>query len=119
LGASGGRNAASETSSSSTTHQTLTSGNALTTAEATSVSVLAVVLVGGWVDALRGSKTAGLLTGATVAACATVGLASDLANLRQAGSLLGGADGEDGALPLLALAGKLLVLSSLGRNTAG
>jgi hypothetical protein len=47
-----------------------------------------------------------------------MGLASDLANLREAGGLLGRTNRENGALPLLALGSKLLVLGSLGRDAS-
>lgn len=46
----------------------------------------------------------------------TMWLASNGRNLGKVGSLLGGTNGEDGALPLLALPGKILELGSLGAD---
>lgn len=48
-----------------------------------------------------------------------MGFASNLTNLRKAGGLLGRANRENRALPLLTLGGELLVLGSLGRDTSG
>jgi len=75
---------------------------------------------------LRGSvKSRAILVGAEVVGTTntllvdTVGLAADGSHLGQVGSLPSRTNAEDGGLPLVALSGKLLVLGSLGADTAG
>lgn len=105
--------------------QTLTSSKTRSSAQAstsTSTSKTLVAVTGTSAIVLGRAEaraTASACGGRSVTLGTAMGLAGDLGQLRQAGGLTRRSDGEDRALPLVALGSQLLVFGGLGRDTTG